>query len=449
MSRSVFRLERIYSGRLFQPVFLLVLAALILLAYSNTFNASFQFDDQPTIMENESLRSLGNVPALLRGQRGVTMASFAVNYAIGGLDVTGYHIVNVSIHVLNAMAAYFLVLGIFRKTKGADDEPRARKLAAFSALIFALHPVQTEAVTYIVQRMESLAALFYLLAVLVFRRSASASTPAKRGLLYAATGVLYVLGFYSKETAFTLPAAVFLYDLYFISGGNIRRVFSRWPVYLILIALMVFFTVRDIVPLSGFGDMSRDSSIIAAQSAGPSLPVKHAAVDGHGGQFPASAGFSVQGISPRDYLFTQLNVLVYYISLLFVPVNQNLDYDYPLAKSLFRAPEARKGAVLNIPVLPPVVSLAILLLILAAGAYLFIRSKSAGESGKRADGMAVSFFIFWFFLILAPTSSFIPIVDVIFEHRLYLSTLGFSVIFVVVADRLLGAVAGRLFGRGG
>jgi len=442
MSRTVFRLESIYSSRRFQPVFLFVLVSLILLAYSNTFNASFQFDDQPSIMENESIRSLGNIPGLLRGQRGVTMASFAVNYAIGGLDETGYHIVNVSIHVLNAIAAYFLVLGIFKGTSGADGEPRARKLAAFSALIFALHPVQTEAVTYIVQRMESLAALFYLSAILVFRRSASASTPAKRGLLYAGTGVLYILGFYSKETVFTLPAAIFLYDLFFMSEGNIRKVFSRWPVYVILFALMVFFTVHDIVPLSGFGDMSKDSSMAAAQAA--SVPAKHAASDSHGGPTSVSAGFSVQGISPRDYLFTQFDVLIYYISLLFVPVNQNLDYDYPLATSLFKAPEAHKGAVLNIPMLPPVVSLAILLLILAAGAYLFRRSKSVADPGKKADGMAVSFFIFWFFLILAPTSSFIPIVDVIFEHRLYLSTLGFAVIFVVTADRLIGFVANRL-----
>ncbi len=439
------QIERIYSSRRFHIVFILVLTALIFLAYSNTFNASFQFDDQPTITENESIRSLGNIPGLLRGQRGVTMATFAVNYALGGLDVIGYHIVNVSIHILNAIAAYFLIFGIFRD----EDEPRARKLAAFSALIFALHPVQTQAVTYIVQRMESLAALFYLLGLLVFRRSALASTSGKRGLLYTATGAFYILGFYSKETAFTLPAAVFLYDFYFISRGKLGKVFSRWPVYLVLAALMVFFTVHDIVPLSGFGDLSRDSSIIASQGAPPHMTMNNTAAKFmHGGAIPASAGFSVQGISPKEYLFTQFDVLVYYISLLFVPMNQNLDYDFPLAKSLFKAPVVHKGAVLNIPVLPPAASLAILLFIMALGVYLFFRSKSGSVREKKADGLAVSFFIFWFFMILAPTSSFIPIVDVIFEHRLYLATLGFSVIFVVAADRLLGTASNRLR-RGG
>ncbi len=430
------RIERIYSSRLFQPIFLPVLAALVLLAYSNTFSASFQFDDQPSITENESIRSLANVPALLMGQRGVTMASFALNYAMGGLDVAGYHVVNVSIHILNAMAAYFLVLGIFRD----EDEARAKKVAAFSALIFALHPVQTQAVTYIVQRMESLAALFYLLGLLAFRRAAFASTWLRRGLLYAATSAFYVLGFYSKETAFTFPFAALLYDFYFIGKGSFQKVFSRWPVYLALFALMLFFTAHDIVPMSGFGDLSRDSSIIASLKGGPPA-ASMAAANAHPA---ATAGFAVEGISPEEYLFTQFDVIVYYISLLFVPMNQNLDYDFPLAKTLFKVPEAHRGAVLNIPMLPPAASLAILLFILASGVYLFLRSRKASAGAKKTDCLAASFFIFWFFLILAPTSSFFPIADVIFEHRLYLSTLGFAVILVVAVDRLLGLVSERM-----
>ena len=143
-----------------------VLILAVFLVYSNTFRASFHFDDTPHIVENYQIRNLGNIPEILKGQRGVTMATFALNYAAGGLNVVGYHIVNISIHAVAAVLAYFLVF----LTLGSltEDETWAKRIAAYSALLFAVHPVQTQSVTYIVQRMESLASLFYLAALLFF-----------------------------------------------------------------------------------------------------------------------------------------------------------------------------------------------------------------------------------------------------------------------------------------
>lgn len=386
-----------------------VLILAVFLVYSNTFNASFHFDDTPNIVENYNIRSLSNIPGMLKGQRGVTMATFALNYAAGGLNVVGYHIVNISIHAAAAVLAYFFVF----LTLGSltEDETWAKRIAAYSALLFAVHPVQTQSVTYIVQRMESLASLFYLAALLFFIKSAKCSDSGKRLALYAGVAIAYVLGVMSKEITITMPVIALLYDYYFIGKHEAKGIFARIPVYAILAVLSVVFIVVFIAPLGGFGDLSEESSGIAVGMA-------------------PSAGFGVKSITPLEYLFTQFNVIVYYIALLLVPINQNLDYDFPVSRGLFEMPVVQEGTILNIPILPPIVSLSILLAIVAVAVWLFFRYKKTGE----ARVLVISFFVFWFFIILAPTSSFVPIIDVIFEHRLYLASLGFFVIFAVCFD---------------
>ncbi len=423
-------MERVFQSRWFHAGVSALIVVLVFIVYSNTFNASFHFDDTPQIVENYALRDLGNLGEILLGNRGVTMATFALNYAAGGLDVTGYHLVNTLIHVANGILAYFVVLLTLRRLSG--EELWARKIAAFSALLFSVHPIQTQAVTYIVQRMETLASFFYLLAVLLFIKAVSTEKFALRGLLYAAIVFCFILGFKSKEIAITLPAALILFDYFFIGRGSIGETIKRWPVYLPLGVLLIYFAVSTIVPLGGFGDLSAESSGALSGAGGvDASPVETATT---GGEVEPSAGFGVSSISPSEYLLTQFNVIVYYIALLFVPINQNLDYDFPLATNgLFGMPEVGKGAVLNLPAWPPVVSLVILLAIIAVAVYLFIRSRRA-EGSPRA--LVVSFFIFWFFILLSPTSSFIPIIDVIYEHRVYLASLGFFVVFATCLDWL-------------
>jgi len=125
-------------------------------------------------------------------------------------------------------------------------------------------------------------------------------------------------------------------------------------------------------------------------------------------------------------------VLIYYIILLIVPRVQNLDYDFPVSHGLFEVPQISEGTILNSPLPPPFVSLIVLLLIVGCGIYLLVRS--IGADGRRAA--MISFSIFWFFILLSPTSSFVPIVDVIFEHRPYLASAGFFVILAIGLDAL-------------
>lgn len=427
-------MERVFSSRYFHLIAVAVITIGILLAYSNTFYVSFQFDDLPQIVENDQVRSLHNIPYLIKTPRGITLSSFALNYAIGELDVFGYHAVNTAIHIISSILAYFVVFGLLRSIR-KDDDGWSKRIAAFSALLFALHPVQTQAITYIVQRMESLSSLFYLLAVLFFIKSAGPSA-GKKWLFWALTCVAYILAFYSKETAITLPAVILLLDYFIVSRGELKGVASKAPVYAALSVLLVFFAFSTMTQLKNL-DTGNEAAIDKA-NAGAHHATVEKALPSPVPEGP-SAGFSLKTITPKEYLFTQFNVLTYYMALLVLPINQNLDYDFPISKGLFSVPEKFPGTVLNLPILPSFVSLVILTGIIILAVYFFLKGRKEG----RGDLSLISFFIFWFFIILSPTSSFVPINDVIYEHRLYLPSLGFFVIAVLLIERVFGCLFGK------
>ncbi len=443
-----------FSHRWFSPAFLLFMAVLTIAAYSNSFRAPMQFDDSQAL-EHLLLRDFADLRSIFDSTRGFSMFTFALNHAVGGFDVWGYHAVNLAVHVVNSVLAYSLLLATFRLA--GVDEPDSRRFAAFSALLFAVHPVQTQAVTYIVQRMESLSAGFYLLSVLLFVRAAGSAAPVRKALMYAGVAASYLFAFASKEVAYTLPAVILLYDLCFIAGGRFREVLSRWPVYCLLAALFAYFTVTTVAPLGGLSLPWEESRVEArANQAAASLPLRVLgavsaptfleATEAHAeginaprpddraktSKYGDSAGFGVSVISPKEYLYTQFNAVVYYITLLAVPMNQNIDYAFPWAREFLKAPPVAPGAVLNIPVPPPAVSFLILLAIAGTGLFLLFRRRRGPDARARVAG----FFVLWFFIILSPTSSFVPVIDALVEHRLYLPSLGFFVVFVLALDRV-------------
>ncbi|MBE9531990.1 MAG: tetratricopeptide repeat protein, partial [Proteobacteria bacterium] len=191
----------------------LIIVAVVAVIYSNTLDASFHLDDFKQIADNKALRSIDNFFSLLTvDKRGVSGVTFAINYALGGDSVFGYHITNISIHTISSLLAYFLLFLTISAFPGLRG--RAKRIAFFSALLFAVHPVQTQAVTYITQRQESLSALFCLLSLLSFVLALRCGSRVKQAALYALTVLCYILAFYSKETAITLVALVFLFDIY-------------------------------------------------------------------------------------------------------------------------------------------------------------------------------------------------------------------------------------------
>lgn len=416
-------MDKIFEHKNFHIGLVVVLAIIVSIVYSNTFEASFHFDDTPQIVDNYKLRDLANLPDIIMTHRGITMATFAINYAIGGHDVTSYHVFNTAIHIMNGILAYFVLFYIFTMLR--DDDAWAKKIAAFSALLFVVHPIQTQAVTYIVQRMESLASMFYLLTILLFIKAVKSDTQMKKNIFYGLIVFMYIIAFKSKEIAITIPAILFLFDYLFVNKGEIGGVKERLPLYGILSVVLVYFIVVTVVPSGGFGDLSEESAGVVASA--PAAAEEKINI----GRGAPSAGFGVGSITPKEYLYTQFNVLVYYITLVFVPINQNLDYDFPISRGLFEVPNVAEGTVLNYPIPPPIVSLIILLAIIGFAGYYFKLYREDKDPIKAV----VVFFVLWFFIILSPTSSFVPIIDVIFEHRMYLALLGVITIFVLLIDR--------------
>jgi tetratricopeptide (TPR) repeat protein len=381
--------------RLDSPV-VRVLAVVLLgaLAYANTFHVPFVFDDEPNIVNNPAVHPAGHLS--LSGPRWFGLLTFAWNYAWGGTDVFGYHLVNLFVHLASAMVVFLLVTTVLRTPvcAPADDAPRAPAVSAWLvALLFVCHPIQTQAVTYTVQRLASLATLLYLLALLAYARARLAPSPARRILLYLASLSAAVLAMKTKEIAFTLPAAVGLFEWFFFRGRRRR-----------FVGVLPFAAIALLVPLA----------VLAPSAAITTASIDEAVRAGADASIPRYA-----------YALTQARVLVTYLRLLCLPVAQNLDYDFPVYRSL------SEPAV--------VASLAFLSSILAAGVLAYLRSRRASFPTALRLRL-VAFGIFWFFLTLAVESSLVPLADVIYEHRLYLPSFGAFLVaaslFAILVDGL-------------
>ncbi len=400
------------------PLHLILILLVALAAYANTFNSPFIFDDEASILDNQVIRDLST---FLSGagyahnpRRFIGYLSFALNYKLAGFNLAGYHMVNLAIHIINGWLVYALVcltlrtpffsnqeLGSGERKPGIDSPctmHHAPFLPLLVALLFVAHPIQTQAVTYIVQRLASLATLFYLGAILLYvwgrlmqERHGRTIHP-KVLVFFGLALVTGLAALTTKEIAFTLPFAAILYDFFFFGKGLKKR-------YILFIVAAVTLVVAGAGILQSdkpLGELISDISRITRDSAMPRL----------------------------DYLFTQFTVIVTYIRLLFLPVGQNLDYDYPKYVSLFT---------------PQVFFSSLFLLVLFSSAlYLYYRSSGGSGTGDQGPEKGESlhpspvngfsrlaaFGILWFFLTLSIESSIIPITDVIFEHRLYLPSFG-------------------------
>jgi len=245
---------------LLQP---LVLVAAVGLSYANAFRGVFQFDDYNVIVGNPSVHSaaafVANLPT---GIRPLLKLTYLLNW-ITGARPYGFHLVNISLHATNTLLVFFLAR---RMTAGKE----APGLSAFgrvpflAALLFAVHPVQTEAVTYISGRSMSLMAFFYLASLLTYVRG----TKAGKGWLYFVSPALYLLAVLSKETALTLPAALLLWERAFGDGNRpfaeiVRRQAVHWTLLLLMAAAAALHpSYRDLV-LYGFGTRTASKNLLA------------------------------------------------------------------------------------------------------------------------------------------------------------------------------------------
>ncbi len=385
MSAIQDRLNGAFNSRYFNLAAFGIIAALILIAYSNTFTASFHFDDSPSIVDNPIIKRLtwDNFRSAFSGTRPVVNLSLLFNYAVSGLNVVGWHVFNVTFHIANSFFVFLIILWTLTLPSLSERYGyRAKRMALFGALLFGVHPIQTEAVTYIISRTELIATFFYLATFLFFIKGATT----KKFSYYLWAFFMALLAMGSKEWAVTLPAVLLLYDFLFLSDCKLKPVLSRGKAHL-LVMLSWSWLVYN---------------MSTTQISG--------------------AGFSVVGtnnITPWNYLFTSFNVLWTYIRLLFLPINQNLDYEYPLAMTLFELPTL----------------LSFIGHVLVSGAALWLY--------RRKKWTLIPFGVAWFYITLSPTQSFVPILDKIFEHRVYLPSVGFFIVFIAAFEGVFDWIAAR------
>ena len=337
-----------------------IAVAAVALVYSNTFGVPFLFDDRPS----PTTRPFGSfgpwgrcccrraISAVQR--RPVVNVSLAINYAISGENVWSYHALNLAAHVLAA----WLLFGIVRRTlllpgMGVGLRRAAMPLAAAVALLWAVHPLLTEAVTYIVQRTEVLAGLFYLLTLYCVIRGVSARRPAP---WYVAGVAACTLAMGSKEAAVSAPLVVLLYDRVFLSKSWREVLRRRWGLYAGLAA-----TWTLVLVMLPYGE-------------------------------EGTAVFGRQG-QAFEYALAQCGAIAHYLRLCFWPHPLLLDYG---------------------PYEPQRIGQAIPFVLLIGGLLL-------------ATAMAfrwqpwLGFLGVWFFAILAPSSSIVPLFQqIVAEKRMYL-----------------------------
>lgn len=355
---------------------ILAIIGLGIIVYSNSFLCSFHFDDDAYIVNNFAIRNIKNLADIwnICPCRFITFLSIALNYHFHRLDLFGYHLFNLVIHLASACFVWWLVLLTFSTPVMKEEKisRHANIIALFAGLIFVSHPLQTEAVTYIWQRAASMSAFFYLASLSFYVKSRLLDSSWQEeptigpGALYYTLSLLTAVGaMFTKENAITLPLMILFYEFSFIRD---KKGFN-W------LQLFPFLLTMAIIPKTIVLTLSARFQEIQSIVQGPG------------------------GISPLDYLLTQFRVMITYIRLLFLPLHLNLDYDYPVYKSLFQIP--------------------VLLSLLSLSAILYFAKRTFSKY------RILSFSIIWFFLTLLPESSILPQADVIFEHRLYLPMVGF------------------------
>ena len=385
---------------------LVFIATAAALTYSAVLGGPFVYDDIFYIVNNRAVAE----PSLLDpvGTRYVGFLSFALNYAAGGLDTTGYHLFNIIVHAAAGVLVWSLVVLILstpafmpafmveRKEGGAEKK---YFIALAAALVFIVHPVQTQAVAYITQRFASLATLFYLLTVVLYLK-ARLGTGSRAALFYLLSIAAALLAVKTKEITFTLPFVIMLFELVLFRGGGFKGIDEgRGRVKATVLRLLPFFLVASLIPLSYL--------IGAGAGAG-----EDALVD------EALRSFQVRDVtylSPLNYLITEFRVIVTYMRLLVFPSDLHIIYDYPVYESFFE--------------LPVLLSFLFIFTVLSSSLYVLWRGR---WRRARPSALLGALGVVWFFVTLSVESSVIPIQDVIAEHRLYLPSVGATLAFSAV-----------------
>jgi hypothetical protein len=373
---------------------LAVLAATAIVVYSNTLNSSFHLDDERAIWDNPAVfmqeiswESIAEAAFESRIRtRPVAHISFALNYFSHRLEVRGYHVVNILIHIMTGIFLFYLLkTTLSLPALNKKNDTRYAAIVSFvTAAVWLLHPLQTQSVTYIVQRMNSMAAMFFILSMLLYIRARLTASRKSRWGLFAGCVISGILALGSKEIAATLPFFIFMYEWFFLQDLRLGLTQYKRHWYLLTAAGLVF------ICLAFF--------YLGAN------PFKN-----------IISSYPVYGITLFQKLLTETRVVVLYIALLFFPYpgRLNLDYDFNVSLSLLTPATTFFSVAL-------LFGMVIIAIVMAKKQRLY------------------SFCILWFLGNLVVESSFIPL-ELVFEHRIYMPSMFFLLLFTAPLYTLFAA----------
>jgi protein O-mannosyl-transferase len=358
----------------------LILVAVIALVYGNTLQNSFHFDDIPSILEKPWVRGLDKIPEFIFSifQRPLVILSFNINYAISEFEVWSYHLFNIIFHILVTLLVYQFAQRVLGFLQDLKPQKSPTFFPFFAALIVALHPLNTQSVTYISSRSSVLVTVFYLGALILFFKGFKIwkETGEKGWSCFFGSGICFLLGGFSKETIVTFPAMLFLFHFYFISRekpGAWIATYAKW-IFLLAIPLLALVAYKQFM----------SDGLLSASSA---------------------------HLHPATWFLTQTAVIPFeYFRKMLFPFNMNIDIDFPILNEVTQ-PENWLGIVV-------------------LGLFIFfwiqVSRRSSEPDPIEADRRCVGFGMAWILLTLMPTSSFVPLLDVAVEHRTYLPMIGFA-----------------------
>lgn len=386
-----------------------LLTGITVVLYVRTLSFEFVFDDWAYVLENPLLmraRSFlyplsfaefatagereGFDPDLCTNfiLRPVTYLTLHLNWLMGGFDPSGFRFVNIMIHAANACLIAVLLSRWLPGDAEARRSPAVVGFGSFSAaLLFAVHPMQIESVTYVTQRFESLATLFYLATCLAYDRYLrTGSVPWRRASL-----VLLMMGLLSKETVVTAPLMLVSIDC-LLHGSKVRA--ALWRARLHLAAILV---VPALLAATSWAQNGRSFSA-------------HNMVN--------ITNVNLDPIPPLDYARTQICAWLSYLRLLLWPAGQNGDVDYPAVTSWTDARFVASAFVVG--------------LVITSAIGVFLRK--GGRESRPATLLVLG--VLWFFVTLLPSSSFVPLPDLFVEHRSYLPSIGAAMVVAAVVEAL-------------
>ncbi|MCX7833162.1 MAG: tetratricopeptide repeat protein [Ignavibacteria bacterium] len=342
------------------------------LIYSNSLYGEFVFDDESVVQNNQSIRTLSNIPKFFTGEEGfhkvigryyrpIVSTSYAIDYWIWGLKPAGFKTTNILIHILNCTLLYFLLINIFK------DVEKKRFFSFIATLFFTVHTIHTEAVTWISGRTDSLVTVFFFASLLLYVKY----TYNFRNIYLFSSLVLYFLGLITKEMIITLPVVIFLYDAILIrKGKNFLKQNIKVYLYFVLVTF-IFLIIRYVIFLN--------------------VPEREKYLYFYGMDWSIVLG-------------TMVKTIPVYLKLLFIPINLLYHYNGVIAdaKSLFE--------------LPVIISITIIVGFVVFSIFVFKKHN------------VITFCILFFFVSLLPVMNIVPTMNLMAERFLYMPSFVLSLL---------------------